>query len=50
MWDTIVIFFHNPQKRSSLKTGLNFNMQKLLHSRNYILIAIIAAQHMYFDY
>ena len=28
-WDTIVILFHNLQKRSSLKKGLDFDMQKI---------------------
>ena len=27
--DTIVILFHNLQKRSSLKKGLNFNINKI---------------------
>ena len=29
LWDTIVILFHNLQKRSTLKKGLNYNIQKI---------------------
>ena len=28
-WDTIVILFYNVQKRSSLKKGLNFNINNI---------------------
>ena len=44
-WDTIVILISQSTKTLQLKKGLNFNMQKLFHSRNCILTAMIPAWH-----
>ena len=51
-WDTIVIFISQLQKRSRLKKGLNFNMQKITsQSKLYIDCNDYGmAQYMYFDY
>ena len=44
-WDTIVIFIPQSTKTLQLKKGLDLYMQKITYSRNYILIAMIAAWH-----